>query len=142
MAFRLAGRIVCLSLVALAACPLAAANPAAENARLEVTVTPPYTREPGSVTVTVRHLPASDDRQMTVEVESDACFRGSSFPLNGDRERQLHDVVLKALPAGDYRVRVTIDGAEPAEGGGRFSVCQRQPSGRDAACDVGGGRRR
>ena len=112
---------------------------AGENG-LQVMAKPTYTLEPGRVTITVRHDPHHDDRQMTIEADSGDFFRSSSFPLEGDRARTLHDITLTALPAGEYRVRVVIDrrDREKVEISSLFRVCHSGDRGRSQPCDAGG----
>lgn len=108
--------------------------------RLQVMAKPTYTLEPGRVTITVRHYPHRDDRQMTIEADSGDFFRSSTFPLEGDRARTLHDVTLTALPAGEYRVRVMIDrrDREKVEISSRFLVCRSSDGDRSHRCELGG----
>lgn len=105
--------------------------------RLDVTAEPGYSLEPARVNVRILHDPRAGDRQMTVEAESADFFRSSAFPLEGEAASRLHEIVLKALPAGRYRLRVTIDGTggEGAESGGTFVVCDARPASRTNACD-------
>jgi hypothetical protein len=81
---------------------------------------------------------------MTVEAESAEFLRSSTFPLDGAEAGPLHVIVLKALPAGQYRVRVAIHraDAEMAEAAGVFTVCHGAsqsdpcaPAGRLSASD-------
>jgi hypothetical protein len=92
---------------------------------IAVTSSPRYSLQPARVTIRIRHQPSHRDRQMTVEAESAEFFRSSTFALDGAEAGRLHVIVLKALPAGQYRVRVAIHraDAEMAEATGVFAVC-------------------
>ena len=101
-------------------------EPASDSADgIAVTSTPRYSLQPARVTIRIRHQPSHRDRQMTVEAESAEFFRSSTFALDGAEAGRLHVIVLKALPAGQYRVRVAIHraDAEMAEATGVFAVC-------------------
>src|SRR5689334_11061359 len=93
---------------------------------LSVTTTPRYSQQPARVTIHIRHDPEPDDRGMTVEADSADFLRSSTFPLDGAESSRLHTVVLKALPAGEYRVRVVVhrNGDEAVEVLSTFTVCR------------------
>jgi len=43
-----------------------------------------------------------------VEADSDDYYRSSSIELDGDKEKRLHSVELRSLPAGEYVVRAQV----------------------------------
>jgi hypothetical protein len=128
---------LCLAVLSLGA---GLTDPARPEAWLQVQAKPAFTLEPGRVTITVRHSPHPGDRRMTVEADSGDFFRSSTFPLDGERARTLHDVMLRALPAGEYRVRVVIDrnDRETVEMGSVFRVCHSGGRNGADACGFSG----
>lgn len=71
---------------------------------------------PATVYVTVAVEPHADNRMLRVELDGDQLSRASMVPLEGDREKRLHSLELKGLPAGDYAVRATLYGTRDVRG--------------------------
>ena len=71
-----------------------------------------YYAEPATVRITVAVEPAPDHRSLIIEADGERYFRSSAVALAGDREKRLHSVEFKNLPAGTYTLRALVRSAE------------------------------
>jgi hypothetical protein len=67
-----------------------------------------YYTEPATVQITVAVEPDPDNRALIIEADSDGYFRSSALTLSGDRDKRLHTVEFKNLPAGSYTLRAQL----------------------------------
>jgi hypothetical protein len=67
-----------------------------------------YFSEPANVRITVAVEPDADNRVLRIEADGDRLFRSSQVTLSGARDRRLHTVEFKNLPAGSYTVRAQV----------------------------------
>jgi hypothetical protein len=90
--------------LALAAQPIAGV---AEEA-LSLEASPPLSPEPGLIRLLVRVERDSANRNLIVEVNSQALFRSSLITLEGDSARVAHWLEFDSLPAGAYSVTAIL----------------------------------
>jgi hypothetical protein len=67
-----------------------------------------YFAAPATVPITIAVEPGAQNRLLVVEVDSDDYFRSSGVELDGDKEKRLHSVEFKSLPAGEYTLRAQV----------------------------------
>jgi hypothetical protein len=70
-----------------------------------------YYAEPATVRITVAVEPAADHRALIIEADGERYFRSSAVTLAGEREKRLHSVEFKNLPAGSYILRAQVRSA-------------------------------
>ena len=58
--------------------------------------------EPATVQITVAIEPAADHRLLRIAAAGDEYYRESELTLRGDKDKRLHTVEFKNLPAGAY----------------------------------------
>ena len=75
---------------------------------VEIKVHGYYFAAPATVPITVAVEPGEKNRILVVEVDSDDYFRSSAVELDGDKEKRLHSVEFKSLPAGEYTLRAQV----------------------------------
>lgn len=75
---------------------------------VEIIVRGHFFSAPATVPVTIAVEPGADNRVLVVEADSDDYYRSSSIELDGDKEKRLHSVELRSLPAGEYVVRAQV----------------------------------
>ena len=75
---------------------------------VEIIVRGHFFSAPATVPITIAVEPAADNRVLVVEADSDDYYRSSSIELDGDKEKRLHAVELRSLPAGEYVVRAQV----------------------------------
>ena len=63
---------------------------------------------PATIPITVAVEPGADNRSLIVEADSDDYYRSSMIELDGEREKRLHTVEFKSLPAGEYVLRAQV----------------------------------
>jgi hypothetical protein len=51
-----------------------------------------------------------ENRSLTIEADSETFYRSSVVELEGVRAGRQHSVSYGSLPAGEYRIRVTLNG--------------------------------
>jgi len=88
-----------------------------------------YYAEPATVQLTIAVEPDAVNRALRVEAESERMFRSSEITLEGAREKRIHTLEFKNLPAGEYmlsasvfssdEMRATATQALTVSGGGR-----------------------
>ena len=75
---------------------------------VEIIVRGHFFSAPATVPITIAVEPAAENRVLVVEADSDDYYRSSSIELDGDKEKRLHSVELRSLPAGEYVVRAQV----------------------------------
>lgn len=75
---------------------------------VEIRVRGHYFTAPATVPITVAVEPAAQNRMLVVEADSDGYFRSSAVELAGEKEKRLHSVEFKSLPAGEYTLRAQV----------------------------------
>ena len=75
---------------------------------VEIKVHGYYFAAPATVPITVAVEPAEKNRILVVEVDSDDYFRSSAVELDGEKEKRLHSVEFRSLPAGEYTLRAQV----------------------------------
>ena len=75
---------------------------------VEIIVRGHFFSAPATVPITIAVEPAANNRVLVVEADSDDYYRSSSIELDGDKEKRLHSVELRSLPAGEYVVRAQV----------------------------------
>ena len=86
---------------------IAAASGAADD-MVEIRLTGRYYSEPATVRITVAVEPAAENRRLVIEADSERYFRSSALMLDGEKEKRLHSVEFKSLPAGAYVLRAEV----------------------------------
>lgn len=100
-------RTAILTAVVLAlGAPAAPRLPAKEI--VEIRVRGHYFPAPATVPVTVAVEPGVDNHVLIVEADSEDYLRSSEIELDGDREKRLHSLELRSLPAGAYAIRAQV----------------------------------
>ena len=91
---------------------LTAIRPAAgDRSRLTVRVSPAVAIAPADLTVRATVVADAANRSVEIIAESEAFFRSSEIPLNGDEAPRTSRIELKGLPGGIYQVRAVLKGA-------------------------------
>lgn len=75
---------------------------------VEIRVTGRYFTAPATVPITVAIEPGAKNRMLIVEADSEDYFRSSGVELAGEKEKRLHSVEFKSLPAGQYTIRAQV----------------------------------
>jgi hypothetical protein len=88
------------------------ALPGTANGILEIRLRGHYYAEPATVRITVAVEPGAENRALLVEADSATYFRSSAVTLDGEKEKRLHTVEFKNLPAGSYILRAQVRSAE------------------------------
>lgn len=64
--------------------------------------------EPATMPFVVSVRPEADNRMLRVEADGDLMYRSSDVPLEGDREKRLHNFEFRGLPRGSYILRAMV----------------------------------
>lgn len=75
-----------------------------------------YYMEPATVQIMIAVEPDSENRVLRVAADGDEMYRASDLPLNGAKEKRLHFVQFKNLPAGHYTLRAEVFSNEAVRG--------------------------
>ena len=75
---------------------------------VEIRVRGHYFAAPATVPITVAVEPGAQNRMLIVEADGDDYFRSSGVELAGEKEKRLHAVEFKSLPAGQYTIRAQV----------------------------------
>ena len=67
-----------------------------------------YYSEPATVRITVAVEPSPENRRLVIQADSEHYFRSSALMLDGEKEKRLHSVEFKSLPAGAYVLRAEV----------------------------------
>ena len=97
--------IVIIGLVVLGALSVPQ-SPAKEI--VEIKVHGYYFAAPATVPITVAVEPGANNRMLVVEFDSEDYLRSSGVELDGEKEKRLHSVEFKSLPAGEYTLRAQV----------------------------------
>jgi hypothetical protein len=68
--------------------------------------------EPATVRITVAVEPAEEHRMLRIAADGEQYYRASELTLDGDRDKRLHTVELKNLPAGEYMLSAEVMSAD------------------------------
>lgn len=75
---------------------------------LDVSVRPSVTFAPGSARIVARVEPHEDNRVLIIEADSPAFYRSSHVQLDGEHSARVHPLLLKGIPAGEYKITVRL----------------------------------
>jgi hypothetical protein len=75
---------------------------------VEIKVHGYYFAAPATVPMTIAVEPGEKNRVLVVEVDSDNYFRSSGVELDGEKEKRLHALEFRSLPAGEYTLRAEV----------------------------------
>ena len=75
---------------------------------VEIRVNGRYYAAPATVSVVVAVEPGQQNRALLVEADGEDYYRSSEIELDGDKEKRLHSVEFKSLPAGEYILRAQV----------------------------------
>jgi hypothetical protein len=75
-----------------------------------------YFIEPATVHILVAVEPDAENRALRIEADGDAVYRSSELTLSGAREKRLHSVEFRNLPAGQYTLRAEVLSAHDVRG--------------------------
>ena len=75
-----------------------------------------YFIEPATVRILVAVEPDADNRTLRIEADGDSMYRSSDLTLSGAREKRLHSVEFRNLPAGHYMLRAEVRSAHDVRG--------------------------
>ena len=75
---------------------------------VEIKVHGYYFAAPATVPMTIAVEPGEKNRVLVVEVDSDSYFRSSGVELDGEKEKRLHSLEFRSLPAGEYTLRAEV----------------------------------
>ena len=75
---------------------------------VEIRVRGHYYSAPATVPIVVAVEPGERNRALVVEADGDDYYRSSEIELDGDKEKRLHSIEFKSLPAGEYVLRAQV----------------------------------
>ena len=75
-----------------------------------------YYSEPATVQITVAVEPDAENRMLRIEADGDRYFRASELALIGERDKRMHSIQFKNLPAGNYMLRAEVFSATAVRG--------------------------
>ena len=75
---------------------------------VEIKVHGYYFAAPATVPITIAVEPGEKNRILVVEVDSENYFRSSGVELDGEKEKRLHSLEFRSLPAGEYTLRAEV----------------------------------
>jgi hypothetical protein len=75
---------------------------------LTLRLTPRFVSAPGYLRSLVRVTPNAENRVLRVEIDSERYYRSSEIELDGASAPESHFIDFKAVPAGHYRLTVTV----------------------------------
>jgi hypothetical protein len=78
------------------------------NDIVEIRLRGRYYAEPATVQITIAVEPDAINRALRVEAESERMFRSSEITLEGAREKRIHTLEFKNLPAGEYTLSAQV----------------------------------
>jgi len=100
---------------------LLCALPTAATTRVAIRVTPTFAFAPATVHVVATIAPDDETRAIEVVAESDAYYRSSTVPLDGEDAPRSSRFEFRRLPQGVYNVTATL-----IDAAGRHTVVRRQ----------------
>jgi len=89
---------------------------AASRGPVDARVEPPAARAPSDVLIEAIVEPDADNRYVEVVIDSGAFFSSSRIELDGERAPRKKEVRFRKLPAGSYKVSVTLVGTDGRRG--------------------------
>jgi hypothetical protein len=89
-----------------------AANPQADDSPVRLRLVARVVSAPADFSGLVRVTPNADYRLLRVVLDSDNFYRSSDIQLEGDRSPRNHFLSWRSLPAGTYRIVVTVFGTQ------------------------------
>jgi hypothetical protein len=75
-----------------------------------------YFIEPATVRILVAVEPDAENRALRIEADGDSMYRSSELTLSGAREKRLHSIEFRNLPAGHYILRAEVRSAHDVRG--------------------------
>ena len=75
---------------------------------VEIRVSGRYYAAPATVSLVVAVEPGERNRALLVEADGEDYYRASEIELDGDKEKRLHSIEFKSLPAGAYILRAQV----------------------------------
>jgi hypothetical protein len=78
------------------------------SAIVEIRVRGHYYAAPATVPVVVAVEPRAGNRTLVIEADGDEYFRSSEIELDGEKEKRLHSIEFRSLPAGAYILRAEV----------------------------------
>ena len=63
---------------------------------------------PATVPIVVAVEPGASNRALLVEADGEDYYRSSEVELDGEKEKRLHTIEFKSLPAGAYVLRAEV----------------------------------
>ena len=75
---------------------------------VEIRVRGHYYAAPATVPIVIAVEPGERNRALLVEADGEDFYRASEIELDGEREKRLHTIEFKSLPAGDYILRAEV----------------------------------
>lgn len=63
---------------------------------------------PATVPIIVAVEPAPSNRTLFVEADGEDFYRSSEMELDGEKEKRLHTIEFRSLPAGEYVLRAEV----------------------------------
>ena len=106
----LTARLALCALIAGAGSSLAGSTPVTAR------VWPLAGLAPSNILVEAYVEPDADNRELSVVVDSETFYSSSTIALNGAQAARATRVTFRMLPAGVYRVRVTVIGSTGPRG--------------------------
>jgi hypothetical protein len=100
-------RLTCFTAVILGLTALSAPQSPAKEI-VAITVHGYYFAAPATISITIAVEPGASNRALIVEADGDDYFRSSMIELDGEREKRLHPVEFRNLPAGEYKLRAQV----------------------------------
>ena len=67
-----------------------------------------YYAAPATVSIVIAVEPAERNRVLQVEADGEDYYRASEIELDGEKEKRLHSIEFKSLPAGEYVLRAQV----------------------------------
>ena len=75
---------------------------------VEIRVRGHYFAAPATVSFVVAVEPGERNYALLVEADGEDYYRASEIELDGDKEKRLHAIEFKSLPAGEYILRAQV----------------------------------
>ena len=85
------------------------------NDRLQLTVNPKFSHNPGSFRATALVEPDGENRWLMLSAESREYYRSSKVQLEGAEAARRHVMLFEGLPAGRYLIQARVERADGEE---------------------------
>lgn len=86
--------------------------------------------EPATVQITVAVEPGENNRLLRVSADGESYYRASDLTLDGGREKRLHTVEFKSMPAGSYMLVAELHSSDSLLGKATQEVTVTSSGGR------------